>query len=407
MNVPFSIARRYLFSKNNRNVINIISGIAALGVGIGSLAMIVVLSAFNGLEGLVSELYTSVDPDLRVSPIKGKTFRITDAELNEIRAWPEVGALTPVLEETVFLQYDGQQAIVTLRGIEESYLPNLMLDSFVVEGSLALSERGVEAAFMGYGVADNLQLFLQSGMETVKVYAAKRDGINSANPENKFVMERIAPVGVVALNPSFDFKSFYTSYRFAGRLLQRESEASHIEVTAANDKQTRSLKNKLKERFGESFEVKTRIELNEVIYKTNATEKWVTFFILSFIMVVATFTFIGSLSMLIIEKKRDISLFRTLGLSVRDVSRLFVYEGLMITLVGVGSGLGLGIALVVLQQVVGFFPLEGGIVEFYPVSLEWGDVAAVLGVSALIGWGASLLPVKVLLRPSRLQTISS
>ncbi|MEZ4720463.1 MAG: FtsX-like permease family protein [Flavobacteriales bacterium] len=407
MNVPIVIARRYLFSKNNRNVINIISGIAALGVGIGSLAMIVVLSAFNGLEGLVSDLYTRVDPDLRVMPIKGKTFPMSPTELSELASWPEIEALTPVLEETVFLQYDDHQSIVTLRGIDEAYLPNLDLEGHVVEGSLGLNHRGVEAAFMGFGVADNLQLFIQDGMETIKVYAAKRDGISSMNPENKFVVEHIIPLGIVALNPEFDFKYFYTSYDFASKILNRRQEASYLEITALNPKVENQLREKLANRFGDNFEIKSRIELNDVIFKTNATEKWVTFFILSFIMIVATFTFIGSLSMLIIEKKRDIGLFRTMGLTIVGVRRLFVYEGLMITMVGIASGLSLGIALILAQQYIGFFPLQGGIVEFYPVSLELPDVLAVLCVSGLIGWGASLLPVSVLLKASNLQTMTS
>lgn len=407
MNVPFSIAQRYLFSQGNRNVINIISAIAAIGVGIGSLAMIVILSAFNGLETLVADLYTTVDPDIRVTPALGKTFATDSIGLDDIIQWEEVEQVAPVLEETVFLQFRDQQNIVTMRGIPAEYLPQLELDSFLIEGRLSLYESGLQGAIMGYGIADNLNLFLRDAYEDIRVYAAKRDGVNAMSPQNKFVSERISPMGIVALNPEFDFKYFYTTREFAERLLDYEGRTSYLDLSLVPGADERDVKERLQSKLGSAFEVKTRLELNDVIFKTNATEKWVTFFILSFIMMVATFNLIGNLSMLIIDKKQDINLLRSIGSSMMAVRRLFLFEGLMITALGAFGGLILGSMILLVQQFVGFFPLEGGLVEYYPVELHLLDMLAVAGMAMAIGFVASLIPVAVLLKSSRLQAITT
>lgn len=407
MNVPFSIARRYLFSKGNRNVINIISGIATAGVAVGSLAMIIVLSAFNGLEGLVEQLYTTVDPDIRIEPTKGKVFDLDSFQYEAVKAWPEIADASPVLEETVFLQFDGEQSIVTLRGMQEEYLPNLDLDSHVVEGSLGFTQFNEEAAIIGYGIADKLNLFISDGVLPITVYAAKRDAVKAMNPQNKFNKLRVIPGSIVAMNPEFDYKYMYVSRAFAQDLLQYGDEASYVDITLKNDQDLDEVIDRLKAHFGDGFTVKSRIEQNDVIYKTNAAEKWVTFFILCFIMIVATFNMIGSLAMLIIEKRKDISLLRTIGNTVGEVQRLFLYEGALITLLGLSIGLGLGSTIILLQQYVGFFPLQGGIVEFYPVKLELVDLFAVVGVTLSIGLGASYIPVKSLLNEKKLQRVIS
>lgn len=407
MNVPFSIARRYLFSKGNRNVINIISGIATAGVAVGSLAMIIVLSAFNGLEGLVEQLYTTVDPDIRIEPTKGKVFDLESFQYEAVKAWPEIADASPVLEETVFLQFDGEQSIVTLRGMQEEYLSNLGLDSHVVEGSLGFTQFNEEAAIIGYGIADKLNLFISDGVLPITVYAAKRDAVKAMNPQNKFNKLRVIPGSIVAMNPEFDYKYMYVSRAFAQDLLQYGDEASYVDITLKNDQDLDEVIDRLKAHFGDGFTVKSRIEQNDVIYKTNAAEKWVTFFILCFIMIVATFNMIGSLAMLIIEKRKDISLLRTIGNTVGEVQRLFLYEGALITLLGLSIGLGLGSTIILLQQYVGFFPLQGGIVEFYPVKLELVDLFAVVGVTLSIGLGASYIPVKSLLNEKKLQRVIS
>ena len=396
-----------LRTKDSRNVINIISGIAAAGVAIGSLAMIVVLSAFNGLESLVSTLYTSVDPDVRISPIKGKVFSLDSTDFETVAKWEELEAIAPVLEETVFLQYEDQQNIVTLRGISEQYLPYLGIDSHIYEGDMSFNYRDMPAALLGYGIADNLNLFVDDGAVPIKVFAAKRDGMKSMNPQSKFEMKRIIASGIIALNPEFDYSYFYTDFEFAEELLQYNRQASYLEVTLKDDASLDQFKEKAQAHFGENFEVKSRIELNDLIFKTNATEKWVTFFILCFILIVATFNLVGSITMLIIEKKKDISLLRSIGFSINDVRKLFLFEGIFITLLGMTIGLGIGVIIILLQEHIGFFPLQGGIVEFYPVELEWMDLLAVIAVTIGIGSVASLLPVSVMLRASKLQVVTS
>lgn len=407
MNLSRVIARRYLFSKGNRNVINIISGIAATGVAIGSLAMIIVLSAFNGLEELVADLYTTVDPDLRVSPFKGKTFNLDSAYVSEIAAWEDVEAVAPMLEETVFLQFRDQQTIVSLRGIPPEYLEQLELEAFLIEGQHELQVGSHPRALIGYGIADNLNLFIRDAFDGIKVFAANREAVKSLDPSNKFVSDRVMPSGIIALNPEFDYSYCYVPYDFAANLLKHEGRASYLEVSLHEGADAFAAKKKLQALLGQDFEVKTRIELNDVIFKTNATEKWITFFILSFILIVATFNLIGSLTMLIIDKKGDIALLRSVGQSAAEVRKIFLWEGMLITAIGALVGLGLGIALILIQQYIGFFPLEGGLVAFYPVELKAGDLLAVMLVVSTIGALASYIPVRVLLNDRRLQTVIS
>lgn len=406
MNLPYLIARRYLFSKGNRNVINIISAIATSGVAIGSFAMIIILSAFNGLETLVTDMYTSFDPDMEITPKEGKTLSLGEIPLEEIQKWPEVVSAAPILEETVFLQYQDQQSIVTLKGVPEKHLPYLGLDTHLIEGEFALDMGGAPGAIVGYGIADNLSLYVSTGFETIKVYAANRNASNAMNPMSKFISKNVVPTGIVAVNPEFDFTYFITSFDFATELLQYENRASHIELKLKASANPSDVKDKLMELLGEEYDVKSRIELNDVIYKTHETEKWITFFILSFVLIVATFNLIGSLTMLIIDKHGDTNLLRSLGCTIKQVQRLFLLEGILITAIGVIIGLGLGITLVLLQQHVGLYALPGGIVEYYPVEFRFMDVLAVSAVVLLIGYLASSIPVRLLLNPRSLQTMT-
>lgn len=407
MDLSRVIAKRYLFSKGNRNVINIISGIAAMGVAIGSFAMIIVLSAFNGLENLVAELYTTVDPDVRIAPSTGKSFALESAGIDEIASWPEVEALAPMIEETVFLQFRDQQTVVKLRGIPPRYLKYLKLEPFLIEGEHELQVNESPRALMGYGIADNLNLFIRDAYDGIKVYAANRSELKALNPQEKFVSERIVPSGIIALNPEFDYSFCYVPFDFADQLLQYNHKASFIEVTLKPGVNAMNFKSKLEQKLGAEFNIKTRVELNDVIFKTNATEKWITFFILSFILVVATFNLIGSLTMLIIDKRRDIEILRALGMTTSEIRSVFLWEGLLITTVGALVGLGSGIVLVLLQQFIGFFPLQGGLVEYYPVALHITDILAVLLVVGSIGALASYIPVKSLLHDKRLHTVIS
>ncbi|GAB4376698.1 MAG: FtsX-like permease family protein [Salibacteraceae bacterium] len=398
MNVPLLIARRYLFSKKNRNVINIISGIAATGVCIGSFAMIVVLSAFNGLEKLVAELYTSVDPDIRIMPAAGKTIDPDSVDSGVAQVADYIEASTSVLEETVFMQLRDHQMVVYLRGIEPSYVHYLGLDTHVIEGELLLQQCETRFAVLGYGVADQLNLFLSDGVTPVSIYAAKRVSTHGLSPESRYTVRKILPSAIVALNPEFDYKYVYVPLSFARELLQRPKRVSYIDITLKPSARDVEIKQALEASLGSRYAVKTRYELNEVLFKTNATEKWITFFILVFIMVVATFNLIGSITMLIIDKRNDISLLKTLGLSVRELRKLFMTEGLLIALIGSGIGLALGIALLLLQSSVGFFPLQGGLVDYYPVELHFSDVLAVAAVTAIIGLITSWIPTRTLIK---------
>lgn len=324
-------------------------------------------------------------------------------DLSDAAQWPEVEAYTPVLEETVFLQYQEHQSIVTMRGVDPAYLPHLVLDPYLVEGALELDYGDNDGAILGYGVADNLNLFVHDGLETVRVYAARRKTASAMDLTSRFTSSRILPMAIVALNPEFDYKYFYASFDFARDLLEYDDRVSYYDLTLRDDGDMESLKKRLQTTLGDGFEVKSRLELNDVLFKTTRSEKLATFLILSFIMVVATFNLIGSLSMLIMDKRTDISLLRAIGSTASQVRALFLYEGMLITGVGALGGLSLGVLIVLAQQYIGLVPLEGGLVDYYPVALSGRDLLAVVLVAGGVGMAASWLPVRVLLRDQRLQ----
>jgi lipoprotein-releasing system permease protein len=395
LNVPFFIARRYLFSRKSHNIINIVSGISALGIGVGTLALVVVLSAFNGLEHLVGSLYSNFDPDLKVLPASGKRFTWDTAFLDQIRQEPYVQKATPTLEEVVLLKYRDAQVFVSLKGVYPEFIEITRLDTMMHDGRAVLRDGAVQHLIAGYGVADKLNIFLTHVFEPVKVYAARRDATVNTSPDNAFLTEVVYPSGIFSVNPDFDYKYALAHYDFVSQLLMAPGEASAIELSLAPGVNPDAAAAQLAAKLGSDFTVKTRYRLNEVLYKTNNTEKWVTFLILSFILIIAAFNLIGSVTMLVIDKKRDMFMLMAMGARQNLVRRIFIAEGMLITALGGGGGLILGLVLCLLQQHVGLVRLqEGSIAEFYPVIVKFSDLIFIGGVVALIGLAASLLPAR-------------
>lgn len=394
MNFPFYIARRYLFSKKKHNVINIISAVSMLGVGIGAMALIVVMSAFNGLENLVAGLYSSFDPDIKITIKEGKTFNATSFPADEIKKIPGVKHYCEALEETVYIRYKDNEAIATIKGVEEEFIEMSGIDSMITEGELLLNSGGNHYAVTGYGIAYKLGLFIENVFEPLRIYSARRNEINMLNPEQAFKMGNIMPSGVFMINQDFDFKYVLVPLSFAKELLERENAISSVEIGLDRQADENKVKNEIQKIAGDNFTVKTRYELNELIFKTNKTEKWITYLILTFILVIATFNVIGSLTMLILEKKEDMQILRSMGCDKQQVKNIFMIEGLMITLAGGLAGLATGGLLCAGQQWFGFVRLQGVIVEFYPVKLMTLDFVAVIVTVLIIGFFASWLPVR-------------
>lgn len=407
MGVVLRIARRYLFSGQNRSAVNIITGIAAGGVAVGVLALVVVLSAFNGLELLVSELYTSTDPDLRIMPARGKVIAADSIDTSSLSSMQGVAGIYAVLEEQVFLQTGNEQVVATLKGLPMGHPLLHTLDTSNLWPQTGHQWPHFPTAILGYGVADKLGLLQADAFAVIRVYAADRGGLASHTLQDKFNSMELPVGGIVAVNPDFDFKFLFAPLHSADSLLDREGAASYYDVELTESADANDVAKHMRSLLGSHFTVKTRIELNDVLYKTNATEKWITFFILCFIMVVATFNLAGSLSMLIIDKRSDLNLLRALGLRYSQIRLLLLVEGMLIVFVGSAIGTAVSVLVVLLQQHIGFIPLEGGLVPYYPVALHWGDVAVTLLAAAIVGFLASCIPVLAMIRPEAQATASS
>ncbi|MGB0403426.1 MAG: ABC transporter permease [Salibacteraceae bacterium] len=394
MKVSWYIAKRYFFSKKSHNIINLISGISMFGIGIGAMALIVVLSAFNGIESLVEKLYSSFNPDIRIEVIEGKTFEVDSFPLMEMVNIDGVEFISRSIEETSLLKYRDAQCFVTLKGVDNDFLAMSGLDSLMFDGNLHLKQKGQNFTILGYGVADQLNVFLAHVFEPVKIYAANKNSSGS-NIQDAFNVDMAYPSGIFTINPEFDYKYALVPYDFASKLLQNEGRVSSIEIGLAPGFDERKVQSQIQSIIGDKYRVNTRFEMNELLYKTNQTEKWITFFILSFILLIAAFNLLGSLTILIIDKKDDINVLQSMGGTSKLIKDIFFTEGLLISFVGSGIGILAGLILCLIQKYFGLLKLqEGTIAEYYPIDLEFFDFVAVGLISLIIGSIAAYLPAK-------------
>ena len=394
MNVSFYIAKRYLISKKSHHAVNIISWVSVISVGIGTFALVVVLSAFNGLEGLVESLFESFDSDIRIEAKHSKTFDTNEIDFDVLKNTKGVVNYTQVIEEVVGLRYKKNEAIATIKGVEASFIEMSQLDSALIEGESALVRNEIPFALTGYGLASSLGLYMSQSGDNLSIYAPKRKIRSTLNPMNAVYQKMIAPGGVFYISPEYDNKYVVVPLNFAKSLLRYENEITSIEVKADENYDLEKLKVELQKQLGSNFKVSNRYEFNELIYKTNKTEKWVIFMILVFILVIAAFNILSSLSMLILEKKKDIQTLVSIGASKKLIRRIFFTEGLMINLSGALSGMALGLIVCWLQQYVGLIRLEGGIVEFYPVKVKAIEMAYILITVLAIGFLTAWYPVR-------------
>lgn len=368
------------------------------GIGVGAMALIIVLSAFNGINNLVESLYSSFDAEIRIESAKSKTFTDSNDLKNKILSVEEIQSMGASLEETVLIKYKDSQAFAIIKGVDSAFVTRSGLDSLIWAGNAELyAENGNPKLLVGYMVADKLGMFIQNALRPIFIYAAKSGVSNSVNMENAFYIEPISPSGVFAVNQDIDAKFTVAPLAFVELLLQSEGKLTAYEIELKNPKTAEQVKTKLQAILGEDFEVKTRYEQNEILYKTNNTEKWATFLILSFILLIATFNVIGSLTILILDKKRDIFVLRGMGATIQTIKQIFFVEGLLISLTGGVVGLFLGVLLVIAQSQFGFIPVEGLLIDYYPVELQMTDVFSILAIIIVIGSFAAMLPSRVVL----------
>jgi len=397
LNFSLYIARRYLVSRKSHNIINIISVISVVGVAIGTMALIIVLSVFNGFDRLVVSLFSSFNPSFQITPVRGKTFPADTLLLNEIRKIPGVLHLAEVIEENALMKYQDEQCIVTIKGVSEEFSKMSGLDTMIVEGKFLLQEEDKNFTVLGIGVAGTLNANLQDYLIPISVYVPRRDASFSASMDQAFNTEVIFPSGFFQVQWEFDVKYALVPLRFAKTLFQYDRERTSIEVgTVAKADQSR-IQKQIETLAGPGFRVKNRFQQQEILYKIMISEKNYIFMILTLILIIATFNVIGTLSMLILDKKKDIAVLQSMGASQKVIKRIFLAEGMLISLIGAISGLALGAIVCYLQMRFGFVRLGDAdssfVVNAYPVYMQFRDFLMIFLTVMVIGLLAAWYPV--------------
>ncbi len=400
MNFPLFVARRYLFAKKTQNTINLISGISVVGVAIGTMALIVVLSVFNGFDSLVHSLFNSFNPDLKITIKEGKRFSSELPSLIELKQTDGILSLAEVVEENALLKYGNKQYIATIKGVSSNFIYMSGIDSMIVDGDFVLQQGNNDYAIVGQGIAMKLAIGL-TFVNPIIIYVPKRTASISMNPERAFNRKYIFPSGIFAIQQDFDSKYLIVPINFARELLDFTSEVSSLELKLDPSSNPLEVQQKVKKIMGNEFFVKNRYEQEELLYRIMKTEKWAIFFILTFILIVASFNIIGSLTMLIIEKKKDISIIRSMGADLNHIRKIFLYEGWMISILGAFVGLVIGIFICWLQQTFGLIRLQGSgsfVIDSYPVKMVLSDFLMVFITVLAIGYFAAWYPVRYITR---------
>ena len=403
MNLSFYIAKRYLFSKKSHNAINVISGVSVCGVALATLALVCTLSVFNGFQDLVATFFTAFDPELKITAASGKVFDAYDERIEKLRKLSEIEVFSVSLEDNAMVQYNGKQAMVVIKGVEDNFNQLTAIDSILYgRGEMVLYDEIVDYAIPGVELTSILGTGIRF-LDPLEVYAPKRGTqINVANPASSFNVSYLHSSGLVfAVNQQkYDASYIITSLKFARDLFQYDTQVSSIELKMKEGVDTDAFAHKIGGILGNDFVVQNRYEQQADTFRIMQVEKLISYVFLTFILLVACFNVIGSLSMLIIEKKNDVVTLRGLGADDRLISRIFLFEGCLISFLGALVGVVLGLTLCLVQQEFGILTLGSGanagafVVDAYPVSVHWQDVVLILVTVLVIGFLSVLYPVK-------------
>ena len=403
MNFPFFIARRYLFSKKSTHVINVISSVSVIGVAVATMALVIVLSVFNGFHDLVASLFTSFDPQLKVMPMEGKTVPADDPILTKIRQLPQVDVATETVEDQALAIYADRQTMVKIKGVDDNFAELSHINDILYgDGNFSLRAANLQYGTVGIRLAQTLGIGARwDGF--LKIYAPKKEGqLDMMSPGDGFVADSLVSPGVLfAVKQSkYDQNYIITSISFARNLFDQQGMLSDLEIRLKEGSDLQAVKAEMQQIAGNKYKVLDRFEQQEDTFKIMQIEKLMAYIFLTFILVVACFNIIGSLSMLIIDKKNDVVTLRNLGANDKQITHVFLFEGRMIAVIGAVIGIGLGLLLCWLQQQYGFVRLgdsEGSfIVDAYPVSVHYTDVAFIFVTVIAVGWLSVWYPVRAL-----------
>ena len=398
MKLSVYIAKRYLFAKKSRNAINIISAVSVAGVAVGTMALIIILSVFNGLEGMVSKIFNTFDPDLSISIAEGKVFTPDSASIRKLSGISEISAWSLTLEENALLKYGERQYIATIKGVDDNYAGVTNIDSSMYDGEFILTTPNkTPRAVLGIGVANFLSVNVNF-ITPLNIYVPRRTGENGINPENAFIRKYIFPSGIFQIEQEYDSKYLFVPLDFCRELLEYENEISSIDIKLKDYLTEPLVRKEVGKIFGGKFIIKNRFQQQEIFYKVMRSERLAIFFILTLIIIIASFNIIGSLTMLIIEKERDIEILKSLGADNTLIKKIFIFEGWMISIFGALAGLILGFIICWLQQTYGLVKLnsESLIMTSYPVIMKLKDFIIVPLTVLAIGYWAAWYPVRYL-----------
>ncbi len=381
----------FIFRKRIRslNAINIISGISVFGITVGSAALILILSVFNGFEDLITSMFGAFNPDLKVTPAKGKTFSIEESQIDQLLDLEGVVRVAQSLEEIAFFEYDKIQDFGILKGVDQYYNEVVNIDSSIIEGQYGLKEEGRFLAILGAGMRNKLSVNVRDEFSAMRVYMPKQGRVSQF--DKPYRSRLIQPVGTFYIQQEFDSEYILTDLEFARELLKAPGEVSALEIKMEEGFDDREVKEQIRSILGEAFVVKNRFEQDEAFLKLMNLEKWMGFAILSFTLILVAFNMVGALWMIVIDKKRDVAILKSMGTTDPQIWRIFALQGILLTAVGLVIGLLLAVVFYVAQKMYGLIPIpEGFIINAYPISLKAVDFLIVVITVLVIGGLASI-----------------
>ena len=404
--LPLFFARRYLFARRSRSLIHLVSGVSAVAVAVPVAAMVILLSVFNGFEGMIQTMYRSFDPDLKISPVRGKVFTVDALPRDKVLRIDGVAAAGYMLENDAVFDYRDHQSYGVLCGIDSAYGEVVPLKGLAVEGEFRLHFGQMQEAYVGQGMASVLGV--RTGLsDPLRVYVPRRGRVSPLLPYSFYKEQSLFPSGVFALEAEADGKYIFVPIEFAQELLDYPNGASSMAVKLHSPSDLQSVRQQLQELAGPHFKVESRYEQKAAFYRIMTYEKWGIYLIILLVLVIASFSLIGSLVMLMLEKRKDIGTLVTLGADSNILRRIFVHEGMLITIGGGVVGMVLGLTLSLIQQYFGLLKISGDtfLIDAYPVEVHPLDLVWVTLTFLLVGWLISLLTVRATLSNQLIRTI--
>lgn len=394
--LPFFFARRYLFSKKSHSVINIISGVSAFSVSIPVMAMVILLSVFNGFEGLIKSMYQSFDPDIRITPERGKVFAIDSLPRERLLNIDGIQQVSYLLEDNAVFEYRDRQGFGVMCGVDSFYQEVVPIDSLTTEGEFRLQFGDFPEAFVGQGLAYTLGIRVNMN-SPLTLYIPRRGRISPLLPFYK--KQNIFPSGVFALEAEVDSKYMLVPLSFAQELLDYPGEASSVAIRLQRGASSEQVQQRLEQLLGNEYKIASRYQQKESFYRIMVYEKWAIYFVILLVLIIASFSLIGSLVMLIIEKRKDAQTLITLGADVHLLRKIFITEGMLIYLIGATGGLILGVALAFAQQYFGFLTLAGEtfLIDAYPVEVRFSDLIGITLTFIIVSYLISTFTVKAMI----------